>query len=89
MVAPQNVDFIRVLDFVGEEQGDGLDALPAPVHIVAQEQVGRVGRETPVFEQPEHVAVLAVDVAADFDWRLHFYKHVLAHENSLGQADDG
>ena len=36
----------------GEEQHDGLEALLATVHVVAQEEVVALGREAAVLEEP-------------------------------------
>ena len=63
MVAPEEEEVLWVLDLVGEQQADGLQALLAPVHVVAQEEVVGLGREAAVLEQAEQVRVLAVDVA--------------------------
>ena len=39
MVAPEEEQVLRVRVLVGEQQADGLQALVAAVHVVAQEQV--------------------------------------------------
>ena len=58
VVAPEEEEVLRVLDLVGEQQADGLQRLLPPVHVVAQEQVVGLGRETAVLEQPQQVVVL-------------------------------
>ena len=58
VVAPEEEEVLRVLDLVGEQQADRLQRLLPPVHVVAQEQVVRLGRETAVLEQPQQVVVL-------------------------------
>jgi hypothetical protein len=63
VVPPQQEEVVRVPDLVRQQQADGLDALLAAVHVVAQEQVvGRWGK-TAVLEQAEQVRELPVDVA--------------------------
>jgi hypothetical protein len=63
VVPPQQEEVVRVPDLVREEEADGLDALLAAVHVVAQKQV--VGRrwEAAVLEQAEQVRELPVNVA--------------------------
>ena len=63
MVAAQQKEVLRVLDLVGEQQTDGLQRLLAPVHVVPQEEVVRLGGEASVLKQAQQVVVLAVDVA--------------------------
>ena len=63
MVASQKEEILRVLDFVGEEQADGLHGLLAPVHVVSQEEVVSVWREGTILEQTQQVRVLPVNVA--------------------------
>ena len=60
VVAPEEEEVLRVFDFVGQEQADGLETLLAAVNVVAEEEVGR---EAAVLEKAEQVRVLAVDVA--------------------------
>lgn len=62
MVASQQEEILRVLNFVGQQEADGLQGLLAPVHVVPQKQVVGFRRETSVLEEPQEVIVLAVDV---------------------------
>lgn len=71
MVAPKDVDFGRIFDFEGEQQADGLDALPPSIHIISQEEIAGLRRQSAVFEEPQHVVILSVDVSADLDRRSH------------------
>ena len=66
MVSPEQEEVLRVLDLVGQQEADGLQALLPPVDVVAQEEVVGLGREAAVLEQAEQVGVLTVDVT----WRL-------------------
>lgn len=51
MVPSQDVHLVRVLDFEGEQQADGLDALASPVYVISHEQVGGLRRKAPVLEE--------------------------------------
>lgn len=63
MVAAQNEEVFGILDFVGEQEADGFEALFAAIHIVAEEEVVGVRREAAILEQAQQVIVLAVNVA--------------------------
>ena len=68
MIATQNEHLIRVFNFISEEEADGLDALPASVHIVSQEKIATFGREASILEQPKHIVVLTMDISTHLDW---------------------
>lgn len=87
MVAPQDEHLLGVLYLQREQQADGLQSLPPSVDVIPQEEVGGLGREAAVLEQPQHVVVLSVDVPADLDRRGHLHQHRLLHEDALGRAD--
>jgi hypothetical protein len=72
VVAPEEEEVFWILDFVGEEETYRLQGLFASVHVVAQKQVVGLGRETAVFEQPQKVVELTVDVTAYFEWCFEF-----------------
>ena len=61
VVAPEQ-EVVRVPDLVRQQQADGLDALLAAVHVVAQEQVVGRRRQAAVLEQPQEIRELPVDV---------------------------
>ena len=63
MVAPQEEEIARILDFVGHEQADGLETELAPVDVVPQKEIVGLGWVLAVIEKPQQVGVLAVDVA--------------------------
>ena len=58
MISSEQKEVFRILDFVGEQEADGLEALLASIHVVAQEQVVGLRRETTVLEQPQQIRVL-------------------------------
>jgi hypothetical protein len=62
VVAAEQEKVLGILDLVGEEQADGLEALLAPVDVVAEEKVVGLGRKAAVFEESQEIRVLAVDV---------------------------
>lgn len=80
MVAAQQEKVLRILDLVGQQQADGLQRLLAPIDVVAEEQVIGGRREAAVFEQPQQVCVLAVDVAADDQRCLQLQQYRLLQE---------
>jgi hypothetical protein len=88
VVAPQDEHPRGILDLQGEEEADGLDALPAAVDVVAQEEVAGLGGHASVFEESQHVVVLSVDIAANLDRCGHFDQHGLFEEDGLGGADE-
>ena len=47
MVTAQNEEILRVLDFIGEQQADGLQGLLSSVDVVTQEQVVGAGGNPP------------------------------------------
>lgn len=51
-------------DFVGGEEGEGLDLLSTAIHVIAEEQEGVVHGPTHAVEDAQEVRVLAVDVRA-------------------------
>ena len=65
MVATEKEEVLGILDLVGEEETDGLQALLASVDVVAEKEVVGLGREEPVLKQTKEVSVLPVNVA----WR--------------------
>lgn len=62
VVAPQQEEVLGVFDLVGQQEADGLQRLFPSVHVVAQEQVVTLGRETAVLEEPQQIVVLTVNV---------------------------
>jgi hypothetical protein len=62
VVAAKQEEIFRIFDFVGEQEADGLQRLLTTIHIIAEEQVVRLGREATVLEQSQQVVILAVDI---------------------------
>lgn len=48
---------------VREQQANGFQALLAAVHIVAQEKVVGLWRETAILEEPQQIGILAMNVS--------------------------
>ena len=76
MIASEEEEVLWVFDFVGEQQTDGLERLLAAVHVVAEEQVVWLGRESTVLEQTQEVVVLAVNVTYEPVILLKQFVHV-------------
>ena len=62
MIAAQQEEVLRILDFVRQQQADRLERLLSPVDVIAQEQIVRLGREAAVLEQTQQVIILTMDV---------------------------
>ena len=81
VIAPQQEEVLLELHLVRQEQDDRLKTVLAPVNIIAQEQVVRLGREPPILEKSEQVRKLSMRVTADFYGRLKLEENRLLHEN--------
>lgn len=68
VVAPQQVDALRVADLQDQDERHHLDAKLAPVHIVAQEEVMRIGWAAELLEDIDEIEELSVDVAHNHEW---------------------
>ena len=53
VVASEKEEILRVLDLVSQQQANRLQALFATVHIVSEEKVIRLRRETAILKQAE------------------------------------
>lgn len=62
MIAAQQEEILRIFDFVGEQEADGLQWLLSTIYVISEEQVVRLGREASVLEQSQQVVILAVDI---------------------------
>lgn len=72
VVAPEQEEVVRVPDLVRQQQADGLDALLAAVHVVAEEEIVGRRRQAAVLEEPQQVRELPVDVTCmRADQRTH------------------
>lgn len=63
MVASEKEEVLWVLDLVGEEKADRLEALLAAVDVVTEEEVVGLRWEATVLKEAEKVEVLAMDVS--------------------------
>ena len=62
VVPAEDEEVLGILDLVCEKEADRLETLFPAIHVVAEEEVVRLGREAAVLEQPEQVVVLPVNV---------------------------
>ena len=91
MVASEQKDTLRVLDFVGQKQADGFNAVFTSVHVVAQEKVVREWRVPSSIQKPSKIFILAMDITDNFDRSCELKEHRLDLENilsPLNQFDD-
>jgi hypothetical protein len=63
VIAAEDEKVFRVLDLVCEQETDRLQALLAPVHVVAKEKVIGLGWEATVLEEPQKIIVLPMNIA--------------------------
>jgi len=67
VVTSEQEKVLRVLNFVAEEEADGLNGLLSSVDVVAKEEVVGLGREPAVLKDAKQVVVLAVNITTNFD----------------------
>jgi hypothetical protein len=63
VVAAEQEEILGILDLVCQQKTYGFERLLAGVDVVAEEGVIRLRWEAAVFEQPQEIAILPVDVA--------------------------
>ena len=74
VVATQQEEVLGILDLVSQQQADDLEVLLAAVHVVAEEKVVRLGRESADFEDSQQVDEFSVDVTRDDQRRVQLDK---------------
>ena len=89
MVPTQQMHPLWVFHLESEQQADRLYALSSPVHVIPQEQVGRLWREASVFHQSQHVVELAVGITAHLHWRTHLQQHRLLQKYASNYPNQG
>ena len=62
MVAAEDEEVFGILDLEREQQADSFQALLAAIHIVAKEEVIRLGWEPAIFEKAQEIIVLSMYV---------------------------
>jgi len=72
VVSSQEEEVLRVLYLVSQEKANGLKTLLASVHVVTEEQVVGIRRETAILKQSKQVIVLTMNITANLDWRFKF-----------------
>lgn len=88
VVASEYEHAILVLDFESIEQAYGLNTLPSPIDIIAQEQVVGFWGKSSVLEHPQQIGVLAMYISAYSHGCGHFHQHILFHKYVLDQPDN-
>ena len=80
MVPAQQEQVLWELDLIHEEERDGVEALLAAAHVVAEDEVVALGREGAVLEESEQIVVLSVHIATDFQGCFELEKDWLGQE---------
>lgn len=88
VVPAQQPEGLGVVYLEGPEVQDALDAEVSPVNVVAEEEVPRLGGVATDLEELHQIVVLAVDVAADGDGRVHLEEVGLRAEQLGTRLDD-
>lgn len=65
VVTTEDEEVLWVFDLVRKQEADRLQRLLSSVDIVAQEQVVGFRWESTVFEEPQEIVILTVDIAAN------------------------
>ena len=63
VVATKDEEILWVFDLVCQQEADGLQRLLSTIHVVSEEQVVSLRRESTVLEKTEEIVVLAMDIA--------------------------
>lgn len=50
MVSSEDEEILRIFDLVCKEQTNGFERLLASIHVVAEKEVVRLGRKSPIFK---------------------------------------
>jgi hypothetical protein len=71
VIASQKPQCLGVMNLEGPKIQDTLDTEISTIDVVAEEEIPRLGRIASNLEQLHQIVVLAVDVTADSDGRIH------------------
>ena len=88
MVPAQQVERLRVLDLVRQQQADHLKPSLAAIDVISEEEIILIGRVAAVIKEAEQVVILPVHVAADRDWRLELEKRRLISNDGRRLIDE-
>jgi len=81
VIATEQKEVLRVLNFVAEEKADGLDGLSSTVDVISKEEVVSFGWETAVFKNSQQVIILPMHITTNLDWGLELEQVWLADED--------
>ena len=87
MISSQDCDSLAEADLEGDQEGDGLHAVVAPVHVVPHEEVVGVGGLAADAEELHQVVELAVDVSAHYYWTFHLYNNDYVTHYFISMSD--
>ena len=65
VITTEDEEVFGILDLVCEQQTNGLERLLSSVDVITEEKVVGFWRETSVFEQPQEIVVLTVNITWD------------------------
>ena len=71
MISSQDCDSLAEADLEGDQEGDGLHAVVAPIHVVPHEEVVGVRGLATDAEQLHQVVELTMNIPADCYWTFH------------------
>lgn len=81
VVSSKEEEVLRVLDLVGEKEADGLERLLSSVDVISEEEIVGLRGEATILEESKEVIILAMHIAADFDWSFKLKENRLVDED--------
>lgn len=88
VIAAEKPQGVGVVDLEGPEVKDTLYAEVAAVHVIAEEEIPSLGGVAANLKQLHQVVVLAVDIAAHGDGRIHLEQVGLGAQDLRALLDD-
>lgn len=89
MIAPEHKKVLRILNLIRQQQTNRLQILLAPVHIIPQKQIIRLGRIPSKIKNPQQIVILSMNVPTNLQGPADFYKGRLVHEDFAGDDAKG
>lgn len=62
MVASQDEKIFWVLNFVSQQEANGLQRLLSTIHVIAQEEIVGLRREAAVLKEAQEIIILTVNI---------------------------
>ncbi|GMT10531.1 hypothetical protein PFISCL1PPCAC_1828, partial [Pristionchus fissidentatus] len=83
VVTTEHEEVLGSLDLVAEHEDDGLNVLSSSVHVVSQEEIVGIGRESFLVEDTKEIRILSVDISAHDHRGIDLDEGGLTGEDSL------